>query len=90
MKHIALLLTKGEITMGKNSKPSVFKTLVYLLVTICTYLMIFMNIDQLNQFYLSKSVIPALCLLGTIVFVSFIYGTATSNILSLLGLESDH
>ncbi|GAB6180493.1 hypothetical protein JCM14036_18120 [Desulfotomaculum defluvii] len=76
--------------MSGKTKPSFLKTVFYLAVAFCTYLVIFTNIEQLNEFYLSKSVVPALCLLGTIVFVSFIYGTAMSNILSLLGLESDH
>lgn len=76
--------------MSGKSKPSLIGTLIFLAVAICTYIVIFTNIDMLNKFYLSKEIFPAICLLATIVFVSFIYGTAMSNILSLLGLENDH
>lgn len=76
--------------MSEKSKPSLFKTLIFLVVAIGTYLAIFLNIDQLNKFYLSKAVIPAFSLLATVVFIAFVYGTAMSNILSLFGIESDH
>ncbi|WP_041274539.1 hypothetical protein [Desulforamulus reducens] len=76
--------------MSDTSKPSIFKTIIFLVVALCAYLVIFFNIESLNKFYLSKSVVPAICLLGTIVFIAFTYGTAMSYILNLLGLESDH
>jgi len=76
--------------MSKASKAGTFKTIIFLVLSICAYSLIFFNIEQLNQFYLSKAIIPALCLLGTVVGIAFLYGTAVSNVLSILGLESDH
>lgn len=76
--------------MSSKGKPSVLRTLLLLILAIGAYLTIFFNIEQLNKFYLSKEVVPALCLLGTVICIAFLYGTAVSNLLSLLGLESDH
>lgn len=76
--------------MSKTSKSSPVKTIIFLVLSVCVYLLIFSNIEQLNQFYLSKDIVPALCLLGTIIGVAFLYGTAISYTLSLFGLESDH
>ncbi|KUO72275.1 MAG: citrate transporter [Desulfosporosinus sp. BRH_c37] len=76
--------------MSKTSKPSILKTVVFLILAAIAYLAIYFNIDQLNQFYISKGMIPAFCLLGTVIGIAFLYGTAISNVLSLIGLESDH
>jgi hypothetical protein len=76
--------------MDKESKLSIIITLLFLIFSAATYTVIFLNIDQLNNFYLSKQLFPALCLLGTIIFVSFIYGNAVSGILGHLGIDSDH
>lgn len=76
--------------MSGASKTSSLKTIVYLGLSICAYVLIFFNIDQLNNFYLSKGIIPAVCLLGTIIGIAFLYGTAVSNTLSILGLDSKH
>lgn len=76
--------------MSEKSKPSLLRTLLFFVLALAAYLAIFFNIETLNQFYLSKAVIPALCLLGTVIGIAFLYGTAVSNVLSLLGLESDH
>jgi len=76
--------------MSKASKSSFLQTIIFLGLSAGAYLLIFFNIEQLNQFFLSKAVIPALCLLGTVIGIAFLYGTAISNVLSILGLESDH
>lgn len=76
--------------MSKASRSGPFVTIIYMFLSICAYLLVFFNIEQLNQFFLSKSLIPALCLLGTVICIAFLYGTAISHTLSLLGLESDH
>jgi len=76
--------------MTKASKSSSIATIIYLGLSICAYLLIFFNIEQLNQFFLSKAVIPAFCLLGTVIGIAFLYGTAISHVLSILGLESNH
>ncbi len=76
--------------MSGKTKPSLWQTLLFLLLAIGAYLVIFFNIEQLNQFYLSKAILPAVCLLGTVICIAFLYGSAISNLLSLVGLESDH
>ncbi|AET66325.1 hypothetical protein Desor_0631 [Desulfosporosinus orientis DSM 765] len=76
--------------MSSESKPSVLKTIVFLALAISAYLLIFFNIEQLNKFYVSQGVIPAVSLLGTVICIAFLYGTAVSHILSILGLESKH
>lgn len=76
--------------MSKASKPSALETIIYLVLSVSAYVLIFSNIEQLNQFYLSKAIIPALCLLGTVIGIAFLYGTAISHVLSIMGLESDH
>jgi len=76
--------------MSGASKPSFLKTIIFLGLSVCAYLVIFSNIEQLNQFFLSKAVIPALCLMGTVIGIAFLYGTAISHVLSILGLQSDH
>jgi len=76
--------------MSKASKSGPLETIIYMVLSVCAYLLIFFNIEQLNQFFLSKAVIPALCLLGTVIGIAFLYGTAISHTLSVLGLESDH
>ncbi|EHQ87739.1 hypothetical protein [Desulfosporosinus youngiae] len=76
--------------MSKASESSSLETIIFLVLSVCAYLLIFMNIDHLNHFFLSKSVIPALCLLGTVIGIAFLYGTAVSHVLSKLGLESTH
>lgn len=73
-----------------GAKLSSLKTILFLALSICAYFIIFSNIDQLNQFFLSKAIIPALCLLGTVIGIAFLYGTAISHTLRILGLESDH
>ena len=76
--------------MKDTSKPGLAKTLIFLALAICAYLIVFMNIEQLNQYFLSKAFVPALCLLGTVISIAFLYGTAVSYLLGLLGLESSH
>ena len=76
--------------MSTTSKSSPLKTIIFVVLSVCVYLLIFSNIEQLNQFYLSKEIIPALCLLGTIIGVAFLYGTAISHLLSILRLDSEH
>lgn len=76
--------------MSTTSKSSPLKTIIFVVLSVCVYFLIFSNIEQLNQFYLSKEIIPALCLLGTIIGVAFLYGTAANHVLSLFGLQSDH
>ncbi|MBM7856150.1 hypothetical protein JOC37_002582 [Desulfohalotomaculum tongense] len=76
--------------MSKKSKPSFVRTLVFLLSAAAAYVLIFLNIEKLNAFYLSKHIIPAISLLGTIVVVSYLYGNAVSCILGHLGIDSDH
>ena len=76
--------------MSGALKSSFLSTIIFLGLSVCAYLVIFFNIEQLNQFYLSKAVIPAFCLLGTVIGVAFLYGTAISHLLSILGLDSDH
>lgn len=76
--------------MSSASRPGFLKTIVFLVLAVSAYLLIFLNIDQLNQFYISKGIIPALSLLGTVICIAFLYGTAVSNVLSILGLESKH
>ena len=76
--------------MGSTFKISLLKTSLFLVLSAGAYLLIFLNIEQLNQFYVSKGVIPAISLLGTIICIAFLYGTAVSNVLSILGLESKH
>jgi len=76
--------------MSGASKQSLLKTIIFLGLSVCAYLLIFFNIEQLNQFFLSKAVIPAFCLLGTVIGIAFLYGTAISHVLSILGLESNH
>lgn len=76
--------------MSSESKPSLIKTMVFLALAVCAYLLIFFNIEQLNQFYVSGGVIPAVSLLGTVICIAFLYGTAVSHVLSILGLESKH
>lgn len=78
------------MNMSEGSKPSLLKTAVFLTLAAAAYLTIYINIDQLNQYFISKGVIPAFCLLGTVISIAFLYGTAISNVLSLIGLESDH
>lgn len=76
--------------MSGASKPSLFKTAIFLILAAIAYFTIYFNIDQLNQYFISKGIFPAICLLGTVIGIAFLYGTAISNVLSLLGLESDH
>lgn len=76
--------------MSGGSKPSILKTVIYLTLAAIAYLAIYFNIELLNQFFISKGIIPAFCLLGTVIGIAFLYGSAISNVLSLLGLESDH
>lgn len=76
--------------MSEASKASFLKAIIYLGLTGCAYLLIFYNIEQLNQFFLSKALIPALSLLATVIGIAFLYGTAISHVLSLLGLDNDH
>lgn len=76
--------------MSGASKANLSKTIIFLGLSACAYLIIFFNIEQLNQFFLSKALIPALCLLGTVIGVAFLYGTAISYLLSVLRLDSDH
>ncbi|SHI05640.1 hypothetical protein [Desulfosporosinus lacus] len=76
--------------MSKASKSSFLETIIFLGLSFCAYFVIFFNIDQLNQFYLSKGIIPALSLLGTVICIAFLYGTAVSHVLSILGLDSNH
>ena len=76
--------------MSGAPKATFSKTILFLGLSICAYLVIFFNIEPLNQFFLSKAVIPAFCLLGTVIAIAFLYGTAVSNVLSILGLDSDH
>ncbi|MHB8076452.1 hypothetical protein [Desulfosporosinus fructosivorans] len=75
---------------GASSKPGFLRTVIFLALATIAYLGIYFNIDQLNQYFISKGIIPAFCLLGTVIGIAFLYGTAISNVLSLLGLESDH
>jgi cytosine/uracil/thiamine/allantoin permease len=76
--------------MSGASKPSFLKTITFIILASIAYLAIYFNIEQLNHFFISKGTIPAFCLLGTVIGIAFLYGTAISNVLSLLGLESDH
>ncbi len=76
--------------MSTSSKPSVVKTLIFLVLSAAAYIGVFTNIERLNAFYLSKHIFPALCLLGTIVVVSYLYGNLTSLLLGWLGIDSDH
>lgn len=76
--------------MSRASKSSLLETIIFLSLSVCAYLIIFFNLEQLNQFFLSKALIPTLCLLGTVIGIAFLYGTAVSHVLSILGLDSDH
>ena len=76
--------------MSGASRSSFLSTIIFLGLSLCAYLVIFFNMEQLNLFFLSKAVVPALCLLGTVIAVAFLYGTAVSHVLSILGLDSDH
>lgn len=76
--------------MSGTSKPGLFQTMLFIVLAVGAYITIFLNIEPLNQFFLSKAVIPAICLLGTVIVIAFLYGTAVSHVLSFLGLESDH
>jgi len=64
------------------SKLNFLKTIIFMGLSVCAYLVIFVNIDQLNQFFLSKSIIPALCLLSTVIGIAFLYEAAISHVLS--------
>ncbi|MHB8132016.1 MAG: hypothetical protein ACYDEX_23895 [Mobilitalea sp.] len=76
--------------MSGAPKATLSKTILFLGLSACAYSVIFFNIEQLNQFFLSKAVIPAFCLLGTVIGIAFLYGTAVSTVLSILRLDSDH
>jgi len=76
--------------MSKGSKSSFLETIIFLVLSVCAYLAIFFNIEILNQFFLSKGTIPAISLLGTVICIAFLYGTAVSHVLSILGLDSNH
>lgn len=76
--------------MSEIAKPSILKTFTFIALAAIAYLAIFLNIVPLNQYFMSKSIIPVLCLLGTIIGIAFLYGTAVSYVLSLLGLENNH
>lgn len=76
--------------MSEAVKPSLLKTFTFIALAAFAYLAIFLNIVPLNQYFMSKSIIPVLSLLGTIIGIAFLYGTAVSYVLSLLGLENNH
>lgn len=75
--------------MREMPKLSLLKAIAFVGMSFCAYLLIFVNIVQLNQFFLRKTIISTLFLLGTVIGVAFVYETAISYVLSMLGLDSD-
>ncbi|EHQ87730.1 hypothetical protein [Desulfosporosinus youngiae] len=76
--------------MRELFKLSLLETIVFVGLSIFTYLLVFVNIVQLNQFFLSKTVISTLCLLCTVIGIAFVYEAAISHVLSIFGLNSDN
>jgi len=72
------------------SKTNMIKAIFLGLITLVSYLLIFTNMESLNNYLLSKHPVPALALLSIVVFIAFCWGTASSCLLSYFGIEGKH